>query len=181
MVKRIELNSYVEETYGQGFPICQKVLKGYTPLLQSEYGGTMDCVLTTITTLYHGDEDVDDFYDKVEQNALNYFYNSDRGTALAFISPIVKASTGKKCFMRPFKWIGFNWNKIKSLVDQYIPLILTMKNDGRNYYKNHTVAIIGYIEYDNGAKMLVVYDNWYRGMSYIDYNKLSFISGINYI
>ena len=55
-----------------------------------------------------------------------------------------------------------------------------MNNDGRNYYINHSVIIVGYMEYTSNCKMLIVYDNWDESVSYIDFNKLSKISCINY-
>ena len=52
-----------------------------------------------------------------------------------------------------------------------------MLNDGRKYYKNHTVTVIGYKKYKK-AKILIVADNWHKEVCYIDYNKLSFISSL---
>lgn len=156
-------------------------MSGIVPLRQADYGGEKDCTLTSIVTLYRGDKEAEDFYAEVEGAAKTYFYAPNRGTPYLFIWPILNKATGLKSSFRFFKHIGFGWQKIKSLIDEQKPFILSMRNDGRDYYKNHSVSVIGYIEYDNGAKMLMIYDNWYRSVSYIDYNKLSFISGINYI
>ena len=63
------------------------------------------------------------------------------------------------------------------------PIILSMKNDGRNYYVNHTVTVMGYIMVRVGNRtvpILQVLDNWTKLISYIDYNKLSAISSINF-
>lgn len=57
-------------------------------------------------------------------------------------------------------------------------MLLNLWNDGRNYYKNHSVLIIGYKITENNDFILTIYDNWYKHNSYIDYNKLSIISSI---
>ena len=60
-----------------------------------------------------------------------------------------------------------------------------MYSDGRNYYSNHSVLIVGYREYplNNSKKairFLIVQDNWNKNVSFIDYDKLSIVSSINY-
>ena len=67
-------------------------------------------------------------------------------------------------------------NVIKPLL---ITMVLSLWNDGRNYYKNHSVIIVGFNEFKT-KKILTVYDNWHETLSYIDYDKLSIISCINY-
>ena len=52
-----------------------------------------------------------------------------------------------------------------------------MWKDGLEYYKNHSVLIVGYLQTVD-KKMLVIYDNWFKSVSYIDYDKLSVISSI---
>ena len=61
------------------------------------------------------------------------------------------------------KGVGFNLNSIKTILNNQKPIILTMHNDGRNYYKVHSVTIIGYDIYSINNKktipFLLVYDN----------------------
>lgn len=62
-------------------------------------------------------------------------------------------------------------------------MILSVLNDGRNYYKNHSVTIIGYniVKTQNRKlNMILIYDNWSTEISYVDYNKLNIISSINF-
>ena len=63
-------------------------------------------------------------------------------------------------------------------------MILNLSTDGRNYYKDHSVLIIGYreIKLSNNKKMffLKIKDNWTKETTYIDYSKLSVICSINY-
>lgn len=85
--------------------------------------------------------------------------------------------------VRYLKNIGFNFNTIKKQLDQGNPVIISMMNDGRNVYKNHSIVVIGYNVYkiDNrDIRILAVYDNWSREVRYIDYERLSIISSINY-
>ena len=63
-----------------------------------------------------------------------------------------------------------------------------MFNDGRNYYKNHSIVILGYetfrLKADDGkiknVDMLIIYDNWSKNIGYVDYDLVSEISCINY-
>jgi uridylate kinase len=70
---------------------------------------------------------------------------------------------------------------IKKCIDNNIPVVLSITNDGRGYYKNHSVTVVGYRIYkaDNKEiKMLILYDNWAFSESLLDYNKLSVLSAI---
>ena len=172
---------YIKQTYGKAGLKTRKVINSIDPLLQSNYGGDMDCTLTSITTILN-DGDPAALYNKVESVAKKYLYRENRGTSFLFIKCIFDKVSGKKTSRGYLKNIGYNWSKIKKNIDAKNPMILSMSNDGRDYYKNHSVTIIGYSEYNEGnVKMLIVYDNWYRSISYIDYNKLSLISCINYL
>ena len=86
--------------------------------------------------------------------------------------------------------IGFNYNTIKQQIDQGIPVIVSMYNDGRQFYKNHTVTAIGYMGFqmDNldpfmehikpkkERNVLMVYDNWSTEIRYVDLKEVSSIS-----
>lgn len=88
--------------------------------------------------------------------------------------------------------IGFNYNTIKQQINQGIPVIISMYNDGRQFYKNHTVTAVGYMEFqmDNldpfiehikpkkERNILMVYDNWSTEIRYIDLKQVSSISSI---
>ena len=180
-ISEYNLIQYVKDTYGNASLTSKKIIGGITPLLQSHYGGDMDCTLTSITTILNNGNAVE-VYKKVEQIAKKYFYNSNRGTNPLVIKCILDKMTNKKSKRGYLKNIGYSWSSIKTLIKANKPIILSMNNDGRNYYKNHSVTIVGYAEYNGGkVKMLAVYDNWSRSTRYIDYNKLSVISSINYI
>ena len=56
-----------------------------------------------------------------------------------------------------------------------------MSNDGRNYYQNHTVTVIGYMESGVKVKMLIIFDNWHETISYVDYNKMNKFCSVNYL
>ena len=92
---------------------------------------------------------------------------------------IINKTFNVKSQVRYLKGVGYNWNIIKNNIQNNIPMILSLWNDGRNYYKNHSVIIVGFNEFKT-KKILTVYDNWHETLSYIDYDKLSIISCINY-
>lgn len=88
--------------------------------------------------------------------------------------------------------IGFNFKKIKTIIDQGTPIILTMLSDGRNYYKNHSVVVFGYtvfemkpvysslLDKDKKINILMVYDGWSKSVRYIDLKLINPISCIVY-
>lgn len=46
------------------------------------------------------------------------------------------------------KGLGFNAGLIKDLIKSYnIPIILSLSNDGRDYYTKHSLVVIGYKEF----------------------------------
>ena len=72
------------------------------------------------------------------------------------------------------KW-GTNPLAVKAIMREFIRW-----RDGRGYYKDHSVTIIGAEEYEQG-RFLLVLDNWHETVSLIDYDKLWIISSINWI
>ena len=88
--------------------------------------------------------------------------------------------------------VGFSYNTIKLQIDQNVPVILSMWHDGRKCYKNHSLTVIGYIEFEmenvdpilkhiypiKEKKLLMVYDNWSAEIRYVDLTQVSMISSI---
>ena len=167
----------------------QKILGNIQPLLQRDYGEANDCTLTSITTVIHSwlpFVDVNTIYTQVETIAKRHGYTGMKGTQPTVIKTIYQESLN--AFKIPYrarskylKGVGFSWNFIKDNFNYVnIPIILNIWKDGRNYYHNHTVLVIGFVE-SYGKKMLAVYDNWFKDVSYIDYDKLNTICSIQYI
>ena len=171
----------------------EKLLK-FSPLLQENYGGDGDCTLTSITACMNyylkSSKPIQEIYNYVEKVAKKWGYRGDKGTMPVFIQAIYNSVLKKfpckrksTCFGY-YKNIGFNFNTIKKLIDKSIPMVMSINNDGRNYYTNHSITIVGYRTYKINAKqtahMLIIYDNWYESISFIDYDVLPLIAVINY-
>lgn len=187
-----EINTYVTEKCKYSFfdTISEQRISGIQPLLQENYGGDNDCTLTSITTIlsWVTNQDPQSIYDTVEQIAKKYFYNAKTtGTIPLFIKGImnklaIKYNISAKCLSKYFKDVQFNYAGIKNKINKNVPVILNINNDGRNCYKNHSVLIVGYKEVMCGSqtvRLLLVYDNWYDDISYIDYDMLK-ICSVNY-
>ena len=58
--------------------------------------------------------------------------------------------------------------------------MLNLWDDGRGYYHDHSVVLVGVEEYQR-AKILLVLDNWHETVSLVDYRKLSLFSSINWV
>lgn len=184
------LEQYIVDTYGNNYNYFFRYgehLLNIKPLIQDEYGEENDCTLVSILTILNHriyNLDLNYWYSIIERVAKRYFYTGKNGTLPFFINSIMKRVT-PECnpHVRYLKNIGFNFNTIRRQLDQGNPVIISMMNDGRNVYKNHSIVVIGYNVYkiDNrNIRMLAVYDNWSREVRYIDYERLSMISSINY-
>lgn len=172
-------------------------LKNIEPLLQNDYGFANDCSITTITSLIAyltGREDYGNIYDIVTRNIKpRWVSNNLYGTIPLFISRIVNNTvndlkiSGVRCYSRYLKGYGFNYNKIKDILkESNAPIILNIFKANDGYYINHTVLVKGYSVYKDinsgdTVKFLMIYDNWVKRLRYIDYDKLYWISSIDYI
>ena len=174
------------------------------PFLQKDFTNKVEgnCSISSITTCiyYHCPQHYDEnvIYAATEAIASKYFYRPEKfGTIPFFIKTIY--DQGLDYFQVPQKikskyinHIGFNFNTIKEQIDNKKPVILSMWNDGRDFYKSHSVVVVGYAQFNvfgnisslfNQQKvknMLLVYDNWTKKVSYVDPDIVSPISCIVY-
>lgn len=168
-----------------------------TPFLQSHYGdpGDGDCTLCSIMTqvyyFLNGKYDDNTIYNFIRPLAKKYFFTNQYGTIPIFAQTIFNQTLknfGLKRRVRSFyfKNIGYNIKFIKKQLDKNIPILFSIFKDGRNYYTSHSITIIGYETFrleksglaPKNVDMLIVYDNWSKTQSYVDYNKVSTISSI---
>ena len=189
------IDDYILSTYkGKVSTISQNKLKNINPLLQNDYGLDNDCTLTSITTAisyYRNNEvKIQEIYDNVEYIAKKYGYTGSFGTFSITVKSIYeKALTYFRCSRTKTKWSVLkpftNITKIVKAINDGQPVILNLLNDGRKYYHNHTVLVIGYmgvkINNDKDLKyFLQIYDNWNNEVAYIDWQKLGYIFSVNY-
>ena len=176
---RLCKDNLAKEYPNLGKRLSEKSVKT-TPLLQNDYGEANDCTLTSICYIFGADK-----YDLVETIARKYGYRGEVGTNPLFVKRIILGVAKKlgikmtvyACYGKNICWC---YETVKRNIDSGNILLLNLWDDGRKYYHNHTVVIVGYAEYE-GGKFLLINDNWSKVTSYIDYNKLSVISSINYI
>lgn len=177
---------------GSSFSIIdENEIAGVLGLLQKNYGEEQDCTLTSMTALiqFYTKEKVEDIYTEVEKVAKKLGYKGNVGTNPIVIRTLMwtlfnKFKIKKLCCSCYLKSVGFTIKFIKQLIKKDIPIILNLSTDGRNYYKNHSVLIVGYreIKSPNNKTMffLKIKDNWTKETVYIDYSKLNMICSINY-
>lgn len=189
------LDKYLAEEYGEGAfsQVDAKTLPA-RGLVQADYGERLDCTITSITCFVWLKSGftlpAQDIYDYAEKVGKWFFYNGEKwGTPFGVIKCILDTTlkhfgyspSKKQIFFK--SRIGFSFDTIKQQIDGGNPVILSTKNDGRNYYKNHTVLVMGYRVMKRGdttVPILVVLDNWTKLVSYIDFNKLHTFSTINF-
>ena len=187
-------DEYLHDKYPEAKQIhlkkYKKVIGSYQPLLQKDYGLSNDCSLTALTTIISGllNKEPQEVYNVVEKYAKQYGFKGN-GTLPVFIKYIFDKTlkefgVNKKTKSGYLKVLGYDFDKICSLIDDNTPMILSINKDGRNYYNNHSITVIGYLVYqvDNVSEpMLLVYDNWNKQACVVDYKALSMISSINYM
>ena len=197
-ISSLNIQDYIAEMYPELFwGTCYEVVLNDIPaLLQKDYGEANDCTLTSLTAigvfLKKNQKTANEIYKVVEHFAKHYGYTGTAGTnpfviKRIFDSVLTVLSVYKDTKVRYLKNIGYNFSLIKKTLDAGNPLILSMHSDGRQYYQNHSVLIIGYKEYKLSninthkiKRFLMVQDNWTKEVSFIDYDKLSIISSINF-
>lgn len=173
---------------------------------QNDFGQKNDCTLVSATALIKEVAQIrhlstEGLYSIIEEIAERYCsYNGElKGTNPLVISALLQRSLekfaprtqykAKSKFLKGVPFIGFNFEKIKNYIkDMQYPMILNILTDSRNYYKDHSVLIVGVETFkvkDNKTgkkkdlRFLRVYDNWNTSVSYINYELLG-ISSINY-
>lgn len=173
---------------------CIKVnqLEGMTPLLQDDYGKDYDCTLTAITQIllyYLKGKTPEEIYNVVAACAEKLGFVEGWGTNPLVMRTLMnqaakKLGLKKAATVKYGKITGYSFCRIKALIDAGRPIMLSMYKDGRDFYDDHSITVIGYGEYkvDNKhtAHMLKVYDNWYKEMCYVDYDLIHLFSSIHY-
>lgn len=197
MAQRIiksNIDNYIRETYGEIQDRVSIRVYGIYSLLQEDFSGSNDCTLTTLTemTRFYANlynlEDEQSTYNRIKDVAKKFCYTDGYGTFSITINKITNKvnqlyGINRKSKGAYFKGVGYNIQTIIKNIQQKTPMILNMLNDGRGYYKNHSVTVVGYADYLVNGKhiyMLELHDNWSPISTFVDYQKLSFISSINY-
>ena len=173
---------------------------------QNDFGQKNDCTLVSATALikevarikYLSTEGLYSIIEEIAEKYCNYNGES-KGTNPLVISTLLQRSLekfmpntqykAKSKFLKGVPIIGFNFEKIKSYIkNMQYPMILNLLTDGRNYYKDHSVLIVGIETFKvknnktgkkKDLRFLRVYDNWNTSVSYINYELLG-VSSINY-
>lgn len=192
-LSEINIKEYIEGTYhSSAVQVADKQIADFTPLLQEHYGGDNDCTLTCITAIIYYITNkkykTASIYNDVESVAKKHFYRGSNGTHPITIKSIfdnsLKKYGNKKSKSGHLKNVGYNLNMIVSQINKNNPLILSLSNDGLGCYKNHSVVVIGYRTYSVGDKIktvLKIHDNWTKRVGYLDYEKISSVSTLNYV
>ena len=190
------IKEYLQANYGFGNEIHEVKRKQLSVpvFLQNNYGKSGDCTLTSILTLtkfFNKTLDTNEIYNYVEDLATKYFgYRGDSYGTIPFTHRVLLNQTFKHFGInrhfkvKYFKGIGYNLETIIQLLDAGIPLMMSMFRDGRKYYDNHTITVIGYIQYrdehSHTKTMLLVHDNWFSSYSFLDYSLIHLFSEICY-
>lgn len=182
MGKRLDYRRLEEEYPNRGQQTYRKLLTPYRALLQKDYGKTLDCTLTCLACIFG-----EGHYSYLESLAEKRGYDGEtHGTNPLTVKAIMREFLqhwGMKGTPRSAygKGIGWRWATARRLIEvESVPVILNLWRDGRHYYANHSVTVIGVEEYER-ARFLVVYDCWNDSISLVDYDKLCVISSINWV
>ena len=177
MAKRLYKHN-LEAEYGLG-ELTEYTFGGKC-LLQKNFGEDYDCTLTSLAAIF-GEE----HYALIEKCAQKCGYEGKKcglnPFRVAWVMEQVMKELGinGKAHARYGKNVGFTLKTIEKLLRSGHKLVLNLYHDGRGYYKNHSVLVIGTAKYGS-HRLLTVYDNWNYGVSYVDYDKMCVVSSINW-
>ena len=168
-LSEVNLINYLIDNFGKPNFVETKTIV-IQAFLQKNYGGIGDCTLTSILELvmyYKPELNDNEVYNYIEKIAKKYLYRENFGTSSFFNKLIIKEvfkhfNINKSVTSKYIKNIGFKKEDIVKILKTKTPIILSLTNDGRNYYMNHTITIIGYTIYKINGKnklMLKVHDN----------------------
>ena len=189
-ITSFNIKEYVNNTYGNISSYSYKNIILTHSFLQNDFGKENDCALVSILTVinyYKKNLDLKEAYSTIENIAKKYFFSNKTGLFLAFYKKIVvevfKKFNLKYDSIKQLKIKGLDWTikNVKYNIDRKTPVLLSIKNDGLNYYKNHTVVIDGYYDFivnNTHVYMLQTRDNWTNKIVYVDYQKISLFSSI---
>ena len=187
--------SYIRDAYNieNVSSSAARLISNFQPVVKKDSGLTSDCTLLSISAIidYYTKytKSSQDIYDIVESVAEDFFYNRCF-TIPDFIKIVIDRTLKEINIIGESHWYFYKktdlmYNDIKTLIQKNKPIILSLVSDGREYYKDHSVIVIGYIEYNIGinkkVRLLKVYDNCYDSISYIDYEKMDKVCCINYL
>lgn len=194
-IYNLNLSQYLKQEYlwPDYTTVVAKIIPYFPALLQADYGGDCDCTLTSITAIIYflldKKIDVNIIYNVVEQTAKKYFYKEEKGTNPLLIQRIYNLCLAYfgikyKNNTKYLKGIGYTFKFIKQEIDAGRPIVLSLNSANNKFYQDHSITIVGYreLKYNNKTvRFLDVYDNWYKALSYVDFEDLSLISSINYL
>lgn len=179
MGKRLCYTNLQKEYPDLGKRKTRKVIK-MEPLLQKDYGERLDCTITSLACIFGKEH-----YSEIEAIAKKFCYDGNKkGTNPLTVRKIMMrfmdgAGIRGHAYSSYGKLMGWTYGTIRTLIGKGLPIVLNLWTDGRSYYKDHSVTVVGYEEYEHG-QFLLVYDNWNLSISMIDYQKLSAVSSINW-
>ncbi len=171
---------------------CRRVVPGVPILIQNRFGRN-NCSICAMTCLIaqRAGGDAEQLYPLVEKKAGRLFYRpKGRGTnpfAIRWMLRRASKAAGIDCRSRAafLKDVGFGWKRLMSLIDSGTPFALSFHHDGNRYYHSHTVTVAGYAVYrrpgSRSLRLLIIHDGWNGTVSYLDYEKLSIFSSVNYL
>ena len=181
------LQNYINSKYPGAEYICARTMFYRPYYLQKDFGGLNDCTLMSISYAYkmaYPNKDINAIYNKVEAAAKKFFYNDKIGTIPFFINNIISKAFNINSQGKLVKNVGFNPSTIIKALEKGKIVILSMFSDGNNYFKNHSVSVVGYKKYKHNGRYIYFFevrDNWNSFSSYVDYQTMSCVSSINYL
>ena len=157
MGRRLDYKRLEAEYPNRGKQTYRKLIP-MTGLLQKNYGKELDCTLTSLACIYGAR-----WYGTIEHIATKHGYDGDRkGTNPLTVKAITKEllrvlhepGTPRSAYG---KVVGWNCLTARRLAERGIPAVLNLWDDGRGYYHDHSVVLVGVEEYQR-AKFLLVCD-----------------------
>lgn len=174
-----DLGAYLVDRYGSYTLQSANILSSFTGLNMNDYGGDNDCIPVTITAIanwYRSQypnipRTPAEIYNYVLVKAVTHGYNTTDGVSHTVADDILEevfSSWGYDISASNSYILSFNTVKTQINSPNSNPIMFHVAT---GYYANHTIAIIGYYDY-NVADFLCVKDNWSTSTRYIHWQEM---------
>lgn len=188
------LDNYLAATYSKEYTLCTSKKIACKPIIQDRHSQLKDAMLVAITTVLNqklkGIYSVNQLYSIIESAAKGCHVNEEKYGVTPRAIKMIVAKAAKKLTIEMSaisafkKGIGFTVDDIFSQLRRNNLVILSISDDGREFYHYQPVVVVGYKVFaieGTEVTLLEVLDGQDNVVSYIDYSLLSSKCSISYL
>lgn len=174
---------------------ASKQMKSFKAFEQNDWGKDSDCTITCIASIFYNylnkTRPFGEIYKIVESKGYEWGYG-DWGTHAYSMRTIMNKAAKEfglpsRATAKYGKGVLWNFETIKKGINSGKYIMLSFKDDGRDYYGAHSVNVVGYAQYNvklEDGKTTVehfiqIRDNWTTEVRWLDYEMVDLVSTLH--